>query len=73
MLVNRIVEMRRIDNSVLLNILIILPEFLISEEKKMNLRLEEKHDSMLKTIEVILNQILILDKKIDSILENKTS
>lgn len=36
-------------------------------------RLEEKHDSMLKTIEVILNQILILDKKIDSILENKTS
>jgi hypothetical protein len=35
--------------------------------------LEEKHDSMLKTIEVILNQILILDKKIDSILENKTS
>ena len=36
-------------------------------------RLEEKHDSMLKSIEVILNQILILDKKIDSILENKTS
>ena len=36
-------------------------------------RLEEKHDSMLKSIEVVLNQILILDKKIDSILENKTS
>ena len=36
-------------------------------------RLEEKHDSMLKSIELILNQILVLDKKIDSILENKTS
>ena len=36
-------------------------------------RLEEKHDSILKSIELILNQILVLDKKIDSILENKTS
>jgi formate/nitrite transporter FocA (FNT family) len=35
--------------------------------------LEEKHDSILKSIEAILNQILILGKKIDSIIEDNTS
>ena len=32
--------------------------------------LEEKHDSILKSIEAILNQLLILGKKIDSIIED---
>ena len=32
--------------------------------------LEERHDSILKSIEAILNQLLILGKKIDSIIED---
>jgi CDP-diglyceride synthetase len=35
--------------------------------------LDESHDKLLKSIEEILNQILTLDKKIDSIIENKSS